>query len=73
MFHYICLLILILQTVILDGLTGQPIYQPVSGGVITQMSGLVLSMEGKGNDIYLFWTSECNNTSPPTTTNNGKS
>lgn len=58
---------------ILNGLTGQPIYQPVSGGVITQMSGLVLSMEDKGNDIFLFWTSECNNTdhSVDKTANNG--
>lgn len=39
------------------------------------MSGLVLSMEGKGNDIYLFWTSECNNTdhNVDKTNNNGKS
>lgn len=33
-----------------------------------------MSMEGKGNDIYLFWTSECNNTDnnvDKTTNNNG--
>ncbi|CAG9763246.1 unnamed protein product [Ceutorhynchus assimilis] len=49
------------QTLIIDGFTGQPIYQPMSGGIVTQMSGLTLSMEGKGHDIYLFWTSECSN------------
>ncbi|XP_076263482.1 uncharacterized protein LOC143198239 [Rhynchophorus ferrugineus] len=50
------------QTLIFDGFTGQPVYQPLSGGLITQTSGLTLSMEGKGHDIFLFWTSECSST-----------
>ncbi|XP_030750099.1 uncharacterized protein LOC115877888 [Sitophilus oryzae] len=49
------------QTLIIDGFTGQPVYQPLSGGLITQGSGLTMSMEGKGHDIFLFWTRECSN------------
>ncbi|KAL1517716.1 hypothetical protein ABEB36_001447 [Hypothenemus hampei] len=47
------------QTLIIDGVNGKPIYQPISGGIMTQSSGLTLSMEGKGHDIFVFWTSEC--------------
>ncbi|XP_066251301.1 uncharacterized protein [Euwallacea similis] len=50
------------QTLIIDGFTGQPIYKPVSGGIITQMNALTLSMDGKGHDIFIFWTSECSET-----------
>ncbi|XP_048525388.1 uncharacterized protein LOC109537293 [Dendroctonus ponderosae] len=50
------------ETSVIDGRTGQPIYSPISGAVITQMNGLTLSMEGEGHDIFLFWTSECFNT-----------
>ncbi|CAG9855817.1 unnamed protein product [Phyllotreta striolata] len=47
------------QTFIIDGKTGTPIYKPITGGVITQSSGLSVSLESHGYDMYLFWTSEC--------------
>ncbi|XP_060520035.1 uncharacterized protein LOC132698145 isoform X2 [Cylas formicarius] len=52
------------QAFIIDGKTGQPIYNPVSGGVVTQMGGLTLRMESYGYDLFLFWTSECSRSEP---------
>ncbi|KAJ8945336.1 hypothetical protein NQ318_009731 [Aromia moschata] len=50
------------QTFIIDGKTGESIYShPISGGVITQMGGITLSMESHGYDMYLYWTAECTN------------
>ncbi|XP_023022317.2 uncharacterized protein [Leptinotarsa decemlineata] len=49
------------QTFIVDGITGKSIYNPIAGSVSTQMSGLLLSFESHGYDMYLFWTSECEN------------
>nr|CAI5831761.1 unnamed protein product [Callosobruchus analis] len=49
------------QTFIIDGKTGQSIYSPIPGSIITQMSGMVISSECHGYDTFLFWTSECAN------------
>ncbi|XP_018568780.1 uncharacterized protein LOC108909041 [Anoplophora glabripennis] len=49
------------QAFIIDGKTGQSIYSPFGGSLITQMGGLTISMENHGYDMYLFWTAECTN------------
>ncbi|XP_050299477.1 uncharacterized protein LOC126738245 [Anthonomus grandis grandis] len=60
------------ETLIIDGLTGKPIYPPINGGIITQMNGLTLSMEGEGHDIYLLWTSECAHMDQSSNSNSNK-
>lgn len=48
-----------LQAYIIDGKTGKPIYEkPFLGTIETEMGGLSLRMSGKGNDMYVFWSSE---------------
>ncbi|CAH1119834.1 unnamed protein product [Phaedon cochleariae] len=47
------------QTFIIDGKKGESIYRPITGSLITQMSGLSLSLESHGYDMFLFWTAEC--------------
>lgn len=49
------------QTFIIDGKSGESMYRPITGGVISQSSGLTVSSESYGYDMYLFWTSECTN------------
>lgn len=51
------------QTFIIDGKNGESMYKPITGAVITQSSGLTVSLESLGFDLYLFWTSECTNLS----------
>nr|XP_042902859.1 uncharacterized protein LOC107443619 isoform X2 [Parasteatoda tepidariorum] len=48
------------QTTILDGKNGKPLLsKPIKMVVGTQSSPLVISVSGKGNDIFLYWTSDC--------------
>lgn len=48
------------QTNILDGKSGKPLLKkPVEMVVGTQTSPLVISVKGKGNDIFLYWVSDC--------------
>ncbi|XP_054712627.1 uncharacterized protein LOC129222185 [Uloborus diversus] len=48
------------QTTILDGRTGKPLLaQPIKMVVGTQTSSLVISVKGTGNDIFLYWVSDC--------------
>ncbi|XP_064472122.1 uncharacterized protein LOC135386243 [Ornithodoros turicata] len=49
------------QTTVLDGRTGQPLLEhgPVRMAVGTQASPLVLSVAGRGNDVFLYWVSDC--------------
>uniref|UniRef100_T1JFB9 FAM234A/B beta-propeller domain-containing protein n=1 Tax=Strigamia maritima TaxID=126957 RepID=T1JFB9_STRMM len=50
------------QTNILSGATGKPILkQPLEDTVGAQASGLTISLQGQGNDIFLYWTSNCLN------------
>ncbi|KAJ8975519.1 hypothetical protein NQ317_010634 [Molorchus minor] len=44
------------QTFVIDGKTGESIYSPISGSLITQMGGMTLSMDSYGYDMFLFWT-----------------
>lgn len=45
---------------ILDGKTGQPLLDhPVVDSVGSQMGGLSISVEGPGNDWFLYWTVNC--------------
>ncbi|XP_076350417.1 uncharacterized protein LOC143247003 [Tachypleus tridentatus] len=52
------------QTTILDGRTGQHLLsEPIKMVVGTQSSPLVISAEGFGNDIFLYWVSDCHGVS----------
>lgn len=45
---------------ILDGKTGKPILEkPMRDSGNGQMSGLTLSVDGLGNDWYLYWSANC--------------
>ena len=49
-----------LQTTVLDGRTGEPLltpYMKMAKGV--QASPLTVSLEGQGNDLFLFFASDC--------------
>ncbi|XP_067137973.1 uncharacterized protein [Centruroides vittatus] len=49
------------ETTILDGRNGKPLLDnPIKMVVGTQTSPLVISLEGFGNDIFLYWISDCN-------------
>ena len=49
-----------LQMNILDGKTGLPMLShPYIDSVGSQMGGLSISMEGSGNDWFLYWTANC--------------
>lgn len=55
-----CISICFSKTTILDGRTGKPLLpKPVKMVVGTQSSPLVVSVNGKGNDIFLYWVSDC--------------
>lgn len=48
------------QGYVIDGKTGKPFYdKPIQGGVQSQTGGLTLMMEGKGMDMFVFWSKEC--------------
>ncbi|KAK3581051.1 hypothetical protein CHS0354_013959 [Potamilus streckersoni] len=48
------------QTTVLDGKTGQPlITPPLRDTVGAQASSLTISMEGHGNDVFLYWIADC--------------
>ncbi|XP_022252488.1 uncharacterized protein LOC106468446 isoform X1 [Limulus polyphemus] len=52
------------QTTILDGRNGQHLLsEPIKMVVGTQSSPLVISAEGFGNDIFLYWVSDCHGVS----------
>lgn len=47
-------------TTVLDGRTGRPLIEPpIRDTVGAQASGLTVSMEGRGNDIFLYWAADC--------------
>ncbi|GFT02758.1 uncharacterized protein TNCV_879611 [Trichonephila clavipes] len=51
------------QTTILDGRNGKPLIpKPIKMVVGTQSSPLVVSVSGRGNDIFLYWVSDCHGT-----------
>ncbi|XP_064651564.1 uncharacterized protein LOC135502545 isoform X2 [Lineus longissimus] len=47
------------ETFVLDGKTGQPLTDPVKDSVGAQSSPLAISVEGHGNDIFLYWIADC--------------
>ncbi|XP_060079842.1 uncharacterized protein LOC132559243 [Ylistrum balloti] len=48
------------QTTVLDGRTGKSLLeQPMWDTIGAQASPLTISMEGTGNDIFLYWMSDC--------------
>ncbi|GAB6019216.1 hypothetical protein CHUAL_000827 [Chamberlinius hualienensis] len=48
------------ETNILDGSNGQPLLpKAIRDTIGAQASGLTISMEGYGNDIFLYWTADC--------------
>ncbi|XP_053408776.1 uncharacterized protein LOC123561870 [Mercenaria mercenaria] len=47
-------------TTILDGKTGKPlIAPPIRDTVGAQASPITVSMEGRGNDVFLYWVADC--------------
>ena len=50
----------ILQTTVVDGKTGEPLLQPyIKETVGGQASPLTISVEGHGNDLFLYWIADC--------------
>lgn len=47
--------------VIINGKTGKPIYKPAIDNAGLQTNGLTISLEGYGNDLFLYWINECKN------------
>lgn len=48
------------QTTILDGRDGKNLLRsPLLDTMGAQSSPLTISMEGYGNDVYLYWISDC--------------
>ncbi|XP_014669211.1 PREDICTED: uncharacterized protein LOC106810388 isoform X2 [Priapulus caudatus] len=48
------------RTTVLDGLTGMPLLSPyITDTVGSQNSPLTISIEGHGNDIFLYWLADC--------------
>ncbi|GAB1601842.1 protein FAM234B-like [Argonauta hians] len=48
------------QTTILDGRTGSPLISPSIKDTVGAISSpLTISMEGFGNDLFLFWVADC--------------
>ena len=43
----------------LDGRTGQPLTQPYKTSGAAHSSPLTVSMEGSGNDLFVFWSVDC--------------
>lgn len=44
----------------LDGRTGTPLIQPpMRDSVGAQASAITVSMEGRGNDVFLYWVADC--------------
>lgn len=55
------------QTTVLDGKTGAPLLdKPIVDTTGSQMGGLSISVEGWGNDLVLYWTSNCLHHEGPT-------
>ncbi|ELU01119.1 hypothetical protein CAPTEDRAFT_94391 [Capitella teleta] len=45
---------------VIDGATGQPLIKPyIRSSIGAQTSPLTISVEGKGNDIFLYWMADC--------------
>jgi hypothetical protein len=54
------IVLLIFQTTVLDGVTGQPILDnPIIDTIGSQASTPLIRLEGFGNDIFLYWSSNC--------------
>ncbi|CAG7820626.1 unnamed protein product [Allacma fusca] len=48
------------QTTLLDGKTGKPILgEPIIDSIGSQASTPIIRMEGLGNDLFLYWSSNC--------------
>ena len=46
----------------MDGKTGRPLIDPpVRDTVGAQASSLTVSVEGRGNDLFLYWSADCEN------------
>ena len=50
----------ILQVTVLDGKTGEPLVRPFfRSSSMANTSPLTVSMEGLGNDLFIYWVSDC--------------
>jgi len=45
--------------VVLDGRTGRPLSNALTTAIAIFSSPLTVSMEGKGNDLFLYWKAGC--------------
>lgn len=54
------------QTTVLDGRTGRPLLsRPVRMALGVQASPLAVSFTGHGNDLFLYWLSDCHGSHRP--------
>lgn len=44
---------------VLDGRNGQPITNTLTASIPVFSSPLTVSMEGKGNDLFVYWIADC--------------
>ena len=48
------------QTTVLDGRNGKSLIDPpIIDTVGAQASAVTISMEGRGNDVFLYWAADC--------------
>ena len=49
-----------MQTTVVDGSTGEALLSPyVKSSVGAQSSPLSVGVEGRGNDIFVYWLADC--------------
>ena len=48
-----------LQVTVLDGKTGKPVSPFLKSSAMANSSPLAVSMEGRGNDLFIYWLSDC--------------
>ena len=58
--RFLTLRLRLFQTTILDGRNGKALIDPpMKDTVGAQASAVTISMEGRGNDIFLYWAADC--------------
>ena len=60
MFKVVWIFLFLLKITILDGKSGQPLITPFKRtSVAVNSSPLSVSMEGLGNDLFIYWMADC--------------
>ena len=47
------------QVTVIDGKNGKPLLRPYKASSVANTSPLTVSMEGLGNDLFLYWIADC--------------